>query len=155
VAGDALGLAYRVMVLTGCRRAELCGFRWAGADLEVPYRDFETGERRTGAVLTVARPILQLGGKLHEKPTAKSRAGEQLMFLDHNTAERLREHRKAQLRARMAAGPAWVDNDLVFSQPDGRPWNPDHVSKHFKKLAAQAGVRVIKLHEGDGTPATR
>jgi hypothetical protein len=35
----------------------------------------------------------------------------------------------------------------VFSQSDGRPWNPDHVSKRFRRLAAQAGVPVIKLHE--------
>ena len=28
-ADDPLGLAFRVMVLRGCRRAELCGFRWA------------------------------------------------------------------------------------------------------------------------------
>jgi hypothetical protein len=28
------------------------------------------------SVLTVARPILQLGGKLHEEATAKSRAGD-------------------------------------------------------------------------------
>ena len=27
-------------------------------------------------------------------------------------------------------------------------FDPDHVSKHFKLLAARAGVPVIKLHEG-------
>jgi len=48
----------------------------------------------------------------------------------------------------MAAGPAWHDNDLVFCQPDRQPWNPDHVSKRFRRLAGQAGVPVIKLHEG-------
>jgi hypothetical protein len=70
------------------------------------------------------------------------------VFLDAETADLLRAHHRTQLRARMKAGPAWQDNDLVFCQPDGRPWNPDHVSKRFKKLAAQAGVPVIKLHEG-------
>ncbi len=30
----------------------------------------------------------------------------------------------------------------------GGPWLPDHVSKKFKRLAPQAGVPVIKLHEG-------
>lgn len=149
VADDPLGLAYRVMVLTGCRRAELCGFRWAGADLEVHYRDPETGERRTGAVLTVARTIVQLGGKIHEEATAKSRAGDRLVFLDHDTAALLREHHQAQRKAQMAAPPgAWQDHGLVFCQPDGRPWMPDHISKRFKRLAAQAGVPVIKLHEG-------
>jgi len=130
-----MGLMFRVMVLRGCRRAELCGFRWAGADLD-------------RGVLTVARPILQLGGKLHEEATAKSRAGDRLVFLDAKTAGLLREHRTAQLRERMQAGPAWADHDLVFCQPDGRPWNPDYVSKRFKRLAADAGVPVIKLHEG-------
>ena len=48
----------------------------------------------------------------------------------------------------MIAGDAWQDNDLIFCQGDGRPWNPDHVSKRFKRLARDAGVPVIKLHEG-------
>jgi integrase len=48
----------------------------------------------------------------------------------------------------MRAGEAWQDHDLVFCQGDGRPWLPDHVSKRFKRLAAQAGVPAIKLHEG-------
>jgi hypothetical protein len=39
-------------------------------------------------------------------------------------------------------------NDLVFCQPDGRPWLPDHVSKRFKRLATEAGVPVVKLNEG-------
>jgi integrase len=75
-------------------------------------------------------------------------AGDRLVFLNHDMAELLREHRKAQVKARMAAGPARQDNDLIFCQADGWPWNPDHVSKRFKKLAAQAGVPVIKLHAG-------
>ncbi|MGH3255351.1 MAG: tyrosine-type recombinase/integrase, partial [Streptosporangiaceae bacterium] len=134
-AGDPLGLLYRVMVLRGCRRAELVGFRWSGADLD-------------RGILTVARTVLQLGGKLHEEPKAKSRAGDRLVFLDAETAGLLREHRKAQLAGRLRAGEVWEDNDLVFCQADGRPWNPDHVSKRFKRLAAGARVPVIKLHEG-------
>jgi len=95
----------------------------------------------------VERPIIQVGGKLHEsKP--KTRMGQRRIFLDHETAELLREHRKAQLRLRLKAGEAWQDNDLVFCQEDGRPWNPDHVSKEFKKQAASADVPVICLHEG-------
>jgi integrase len=138
VADDPLGLAYRIMILSGCRRAELCGLRWAGADLD-------------RGVLTVARTIVQLGGKIHEEPTAKSHAGDRLIFLDAETAGLVREHRKAQLAARLRAGEAWQDNDLIFAQPDGRPWMPDHLSKRFKRLAARAGVPVIKLHEGRHT----
>ena len=96
---------FRVMVLSGCRRAELCGFRWSWADLEVPYGDPETGRERVGAVLTVRGVILQLGGKLHEEPTAKSKAGDRLVFLDADTAALLREHRKTRARDRLASPP--------------------------------------------------
>ena len=36
----------------------------------------------------------------------------------------------------------------MFCRDDGRPWNPDHVSKRFRKLAEQAGLPPVKLHEG-------
>jgi integrase len=132
-AGDPMGLMFRIAVLRGARRGELCGFRWAGADLD-------------RGVLTVEQTVLQLGGKVTES-VAKTRAGERLVFLDAETAGLLREHRRAQAKARMAA-PAWEDNDLVFCQADGRPWNPDHVSRRFQRLAGQAGVPVVTLHEG-------
>jgi integrase len=146
-AGDEMGLMFRVGVLRGPRRAELCGFRWADSVLEKPYRDPETGEERMGAVLGVERPIIQLGGKLRESK-AKTKMGQRPVFLDHETAELLREHRKAQLKLRLKAGEGWQDDDLIFCQADGRPWNPDHVSKRFKKLASGSDVPVITLHEG-------
>jgi integrase len=142
-----MGLMFRVAVLRAPRRAELCGFRWTDSDLEKPYLDTETGAECMGALLGVKRPIIQIGGKLRESK-AKTKAGERPVFIDHETAELLREHRKVQLKVRLQAGEAWQDNDLVFCQGDGRPWNPDHVSKRFKKLAEQAGVPVITLHEG-------
>ncbi len=134
-AADPMGLMFRIMVLRGCRRAELCGFRWSGADLE-------------RGVLTVARPILQLGGKLHEEPRAKSQAGDRLVFLDAETAQLLRKHHEAQVLQAVEADAAWQDHDLVFCKPDGRPWNPDYVTRRFKRLAKDAGVPVVKLHEG-------
>jgi integrase len=146
-AADPMGLMLRVGVLRGCRRGELCGFRWADAELDKPYRDPATGKRRNGAVLVVRRPIVELGGKLRESE-AKTDAGKRKVFLDHDTAALIREHRKTQLKLRMKAGEAWQDNDLVFCTDDGSPWHPDHVSKRFKKLAADAGVPVITLHEG-------
>lgn len=133
-ADDPMALLFRIAVLRGARRGELCGFRWAGTDLN-------------RGVLAVERPVLQLGGKLAESE-AKTKAGKRLVFLDAETAGLLREHRKAQLAARMRAGATWQDHDLVFCQPDGRQWNPDHVNRRFKALAAQAGVPVVTLHEG-------
>lgn len=137
---DPLGLMYRVIVLRGARRGEAVGFRWAGADLDAGY-------------LTVARPVLQLGGATIEG-RAKSKAGERRIWLDADTVARLKAHRRAQLAERLRASTAWQDNDLVFAREDGSPWPPDLVSRRFKALAAAAGVPVIKLHEGRHTAAS-
>jgi integrase len=139
-AGDPLALLFRFVVLRGARRAEAAGFRWSGADLDAGY-------------LRVERPLLLIGTELVEG-TPKSKAGERLVWLDAETARLLREHRKAQLRARMKAGAAWQDHDLVFCQDDGTPWRPDHISHRFKRLAASAGVEPIKLHEGRHSAAS-
>jgi len=49
---------------------------------------------------------------------------------------------------RLRAGGAWQDHGLIFCRDDGRPWNPDYVSRRFRRLAAEAGVPTIKLHDG-------
>ena len=51
-ARDPLGLMLRVAVLRGCRRAELCGFRWVdaqrAAEAGVPVSTLHEGGRHTG-----------------------------------------------------------------------------------------------------------
>ena len=139
-AGEPLCLLFRIVVLRGARRGEAVGLRWSGADLDAGF-------------LKVERPVLLIGAEVTEgRP--KSRAGERLIWLDAETIRLLREHRTAQLKARMKAGPAWAENDLVFCQGDGAPWKPDYVSRRFKALAAEAGLPPIKLHEGRHSAAS-
>jgi len=103
--------------------------------------------------LKVERPVLLIGAEVTEgRP--KSRAGERLIWLEAETIRLLREHRIAQLKTRMKAGPTWTENDLVFCQDDGTPWKPDYVSRRFKALAAEAGLPRIKLHEGRHSAAS-
>jgi integrase len=101
----------------------------------------------------VARPLLLIGANVVEgRP--KTQAGERQIWLDDHTITRLREHRKQQLAARLAAGPAWQDNDLIFCKDDGTPWRPDYVTRRFKVIAKAAGLPVIKLHEGRHSAAS-
>ena len=139
-ADDPLGLLFRLVVLRGARRGEAIGFRWAGADLEAGY-------------LAVDRTVLQHGGTIVEG-RAKTRAGERRIWLDAATVALLRAHRRAQLAARMRASTAWQDNDLIFCREDGSPWPPDYVSRRFKATARDAGLPVIKLHEGRHSAAS-
>ena len=44
-------------------------------------------------------------------------------------------------------GDAYVDHDLVFARPDGRPLDPRGVSAAFVVRARQAGLPPIRLHD--------
>jgi len=44
------------------------------------------------------------------------------------------------------AGSAWVDHNLVFTNPTGGPINPQWLRAHFRKMLERADVTRIKLH---------
>jgi integrase len=119
------------------------GLRWADADLDAGY-------------VRVRRPIVLARGAVSEStPKTKTKTGDRLIWLDAETVRILKEHCTAQLKARVMAGESWQDNDLIFCRGDGTPYRPDAVSRRFKRLAALAGLPVIKLHEGRHSAASR
>ena len=63
-------------------------------------------------------------------------------------------HRTRQLEQRLAAGQLWVDRNLVFCQPNGRPLDPRADLRDWKCLLAAAGVRDARLHDARHTAAT-
>ena len=103
--------------------------------------------------MRVRRPIVLVRGAVTES-TPKTKTGDRLIWLDAETVRILKEHRTAQLKARLMTGESWQDNDLIFCQGDGAPYKPDAVTRRFKRLAALAGLPVIKLHEGRHSAAS-
>lgn len=139
---DPLYLMFRIILLRGARRGEACGYRWSTSDLD--------GTAKGAPYLSVDRPILLIGGTLTEgKP--KTSGSERLTWLDASTVKMLRAHHAEQAKARLRAGPAWEDNDLIFSEADGTPYRPDYVYRRFRRLAKDAGLPVIRLHDGRHT----
>jgi integrase len=84
----------------------------------------------------------------------KSRAGRRTIALPPPLAQALRVHRTRQLEQRLAAGQLWVDHNLVFCQPNGRPLDPRADLRDWKRLLTTAGVRDARLHDARHTAAT-
>ena len=59
----------------------------------------------------------------------------------------LKEHRERQDAMRLMLGEPLIDEDLVFSQPDGRPLLPDTITHAWIKLAKRTGLKNIRLHD--------
>jgi integrase len=131
------------MLAFGPRRGEALAMRWSLTDLDAATarlckqirrvrgeRDPETGRRR---------------GRLVEKvlKTAESRA---TLSLPTALVEVLREHRREQVAARLAAR-VWVDPDLVFTTSVGTALEPRNVNRAWTALCARVGVDGVRLHD--------
>jgi integrase len=133
VDGSSHTAMLRTAALTGLRRGELCGLRWAAVDLDAGR-------------LTVNRTLLAVHGRLveSEPKTARSR---RVVDLDPATAATIRDHRRRQREERLEMGVGYQDDGYVFARPDGRPWNPEYVSRVFDRLVAASGLARIRLHD--------
>jgi integrase len=128
-------------VALGLRQGESLGLRWQDLDLDVGALSVRQAlQRQRGAGLVFVPP--------------KSAAGQRTIALPEPVVSALREHRRAQLQERLAAGSEWRDPDLVFAQVNGSPIDPSADHREWKALLRAAGVRTVRLHDARHTAAT-
>ncbi len=123
---------------TGMRVGEMLALRW---------------EDVTGDRIHVRRSLGRVKGDpwIHEPKTA---AGTRTVPVGNAVTAALREHRARQLRERLAAGQTWEDNGLVFCARRGKPLASVIPGRALRKIAAEAGVRPIRMHDLRHTHAT-
>ncbi len=77
-----------------------------------------------------------------------------MIALDPDTTAVLSDHRRRQLEERLAAGPAWNEDGLVFCWEDGSPIHPHNPTRWFRKLTDELDLPHIRLHGLRHTYAT-
>jgi integrase len=122
-----------VAVATGLRRGELLALRWADVDLE-------------RGRLAGARSVEQTkaGGLRFKSP--KSGKG-RVVALPSLAVEALRKHRAEQAKVKLALGPAYKDEGLVFARPDGHALSPKAFTWRFADFASGIGLGHVRLHD--------
>ncbi|MFC8490979.1 tyrosine-type recombinase/integrase [Streptomyces sp. NPDC057235] len=129
---DPLYAAFVLAIAMGLRRGELIGLRWADVDLD----------RR---VLYVRQQIQRRRGVLYDDdPKGRRRRAVPLPAM---CIAPLRWHRMRQNDQRARAGEQWKGSDYVFTTRTGSPVEPRNVYRSFTRVAASAGLRVIRLHD--------
>ena len=125
---------WRVAAMTGMRRGELLGQRWRDIDLDA------------GRLSVVQQRVRGADGRLQYGPPKTSR-GRRSITLDNVTVTALGSHRAAQAADRLAFGPGYCDDGLVFARGDGTPLDPDTISQTFDRHAREAGLPRIRFHD--------
>ena len=140
-ADEPLGPLFRVAAMTGMRRGEVCGLRWSDVDLDKARLEVRHQ-------LTVVRaPGAPNGGLLFSDRTKTDR-GRRSIDLDPGTVTVLRKQERRQKEHRLAMGAGWAnEHGLVFTEPNGRPLDPESVAKTFERRVARAHLPRIRFHD--------
>jgi integrase len=140
-AGDDLEALWRTALLTGLRRGELLGLRWADVDLDA-------------GALSVVRTLSRGATSRLEIGEPKTKRGKRRVALPASVVAALRAHRDRQAFAKATAGPAYHDRDLVFAGETGGPIHPNTLARRFGLLIDRARVPAIRFHDLRHTAAT-
>ena len=120
-------------VLTGARRGEICGLTWENVDLS---------DHRISIVKNIGR----INGKGLISRNPKTNRSRRSLALSPPAVKLLHEVRGKQLAYQSIAGDHWHATGYVFTQPDGKPIDPDLVTKAFNKMVKEAGVPHLTPH---------
>ncbi|MFC5109054.1 tyrosine-type recombinase/integrase [Kibdelosporangium philippinense] len=130
VRGHHLYPLYLLVALLGLRRGEVAGLRWCDIDLDA-------------RVLMVSHQVQDHNGKTVICPP-KTRSSVRVVALDHGLVGVLRRLRDAQQRTRHLDH---APTGFLFVNKRGDPLSPGYLTHAFRRLAAQAGLPPIRLHD--------
>jgi len=141
-ADDRLEALYVLALTTGMRRGELLALHWADVDLEDGY-------------VQVRYTLQHLKDGAYTFASPKTERSRRKVVLTSAAAAALRRRRTTQGEERAAAGLAWRDEDLVFTNVLGGPLRANHVlQRQFTPLLKRARLPLIRFHDLRHTAAT-
>lgn len=122
-----------LLLITGCRRGEIMGLKWAKID-------FQNNQIRIDNNLqyTPAR------GLYEESP--KTAASIRNIKLPAETMALLAKYKTWQTEQRLASGDRWIDTGFVFAQENGTPMHPDSLTDWLGKFSKRHGLPHINPH---------
>jgi integrase len=132
---------------TGMRRGEICGLRWEDIDFDNCY-------------IYIRKQLQRFEGKLTLDKT-KTHKSERPISIDEDVINILKHHKEYQDSCKDNYKDNYVNeiytvennkiettsNTLVCTWPNGRPIDPDYLTKQFPKLAAKLGIEKIRFHD--------
>lgn len=139
-ATELLGPLFRVAAMTGMRRGEVCGLRWRDIDLDTARLTVRQ------QLIVVRSPGAENGGLRFSEP--KTSHGRRSIDLDPETVAVLKTRKRRQAEQRLLMGGEWQDrHDLVFTEEDGRPLDPESMAQVFNRRVARSKLRRIRFHD--------
>lgn len=128
-------------IFTGMRRSELLALRWCDLDLLLCQ-----------AYVIRTLHHLRTGEIVFRQP--KSAKGRRMVSLPPSLALLLQKHKDKTFEQRIELGIPLTDDNLVFSDLEGKPLLPDTITHAWIKLSRRIGLEGVRLHDLRHTQAS-
>lgn len=125
--------AFHLIALRGLRRGEAAGLRWCDVDLDE-------------GVAVICRQIQQRNGQIVAGPP-KTPHSMRVIALDRSTIAALRAHQDRQRAEQALYGDGYREWGYVFTNRNGDPVAPGHLTHIFQRLVRESDVPPIWLHD--------
>jgi len=125
---------FHLAVFTGMRRSELLGLRWCDVDLDM-------------ATVSVTQVLhhLRNGQIVFLEP--KTPRSKRQIDLPPTAVIALREHKQRKEVEYLMSGTPLSPEDLVFTNPEGKPLLPTSVTHAFTKMVRRIDLYGIRFHD--------
>ena len=131
-----------MLIYSGIRRGELCGLKWDDIDFD-------------NHIIHIRRITQYLPGIGIIEKEPKTPKSIRPIKLAPEAFALLEEHKEWQEGQREYLGTAWIDNNYVFTQWNGKAIHPDTLTTFFSKFAKKHKLPAgTKLHSLRHTNAT-
>lgn len=122
-----------VTLFFGMRRSEALGIKWDAIDFE-------------RKALTIKHTVVIYNGRVVAKDSTKTDSSNRVYPLSDEMISLFRWLKDREDEERKICGADYIENDYVFKWPNGKTFDPDYVSKHFKKLLEKNEFKHIRFH---------
>ncbi len=138
---DRLHALWVLMTTTGMRVGEAIGLKWEDVDFDA------------GSIIIRRSLQRQRGNGLVFVPP-KTERSRRTVYPDPKTMLALRQHAVRQKKERLAVGPLWQDEGLIFTTTTGGRLDSGNVRESLGRRLKNAGLPPIRVHDLRHTAAT-
>ena len=133
--GSDLEHIVTVALFTGMRLSELLGLTWDSVDME-------------RGTITVDKQLARFEVQGESLFTSPKSGKARTLIPAPSVLAALKAQRRLQLEAQLRAGPEWDNpHGLVFTNATGRQIFQQYIGRHFRGLAAAAGLEGVRFHD--------
>lgn len=131
---------YWVLLYTGLRRSELLGLRISDID-------------EINSTISVNQTVLKSNGKVYIAEKTKTESSRRTIVVDSQTLAVLKAQKVITYQERLRFS-SYENHDLLFCRNDGKPYDPQWISKTAKRYGSLIGRPDFHLHMLRHTHAT-